>query len=104
MIHSVLCQNIALLRKYDGYQTSDGTLMRVKMSLSVGKTNIHIIGDETRRIFSVTGSCINDVRMAQSVVKPGTIVIPYSAWKMCDQSQFVSREIGIGFFQVHWIY
>ena len=100
MMHYVLYKCIALLKKYDGYQTSDGILLRIKITLSIGRTNVHLIGDSNHRIFAITGSCVNDVRIAQSFTKPGTIVIPDCTWKLCDQSRFVSKEARIGFVQV----
>ena len=67
---------------FDSYQTSDGVVLRMKIGLSVGKVEIHYIGNEECQTFDVTGDAIDDVNKAQSLARSNTVILSNPAWEM----------------------
>ena len=85
---------------FDSYQTSDGVVLRMKIGLSVGKVEIHYIGNEECQTFDVTGDAIDDVNKAQSLARSNTVILSNPAWEMCNKQRCFARLVGGGFAHV----
>ena len=100
MLQFVLQESLSIQNDFDNYQTPDGVVLRMKIGLSVGKTEIHYIGNKEYKTFDITGTAINDVNKAQSFTKPGGVVISKVAWEMCSSERCIAKLVGPGFAQV----
>ncbi len=80
--------------KYDNFETSNGDILRIKIGVSVGKAEIHYIGNDEYKTIDITGVAINDVNQAQSECKSGAVVVSKAAWNMCDQQRCIATRIG----------
>ena len=85
---------------FDNFQTSDGVTLRMKIGLSVGKVEIHYIGNDKYKTFDVTGEAVDDVNQAQSLAKSGSVVISRAAWEMCNKPRCIAKIVGTGYAQV----
>ena len=85
---------------FDNFETPDGVILRMKIAISVGKCHIHYIGNDEYKTFDITGAAIDEVNTAQSVTKPGTVVITKAAWMICDQVKYSAKDVGQGSMQV----
>lgn len=85
---------------FDNFQTSDGVTLRMKIGLSVGKVEIHYIGNNEYKTFDVTGEAVDDVNKAQSLAKSGAVVISKAAWDMCNKQRCFAKLVGPGYAQV----
>ena len=85
---------------FDNFQTSDGVTLRMKIGLSVGKAEIHYIGNGKYKTFDVTGEAVNDVNTAQSHARSGSVVISKAAWEMCNKQRCIAKIVGNGYAQV----
>ncbi len=86
---------------FDNFQTPDGVVLRMKVGLSIGKVDIHFIGDNNRRTFDVTGEAIDDANVAQNHTKSGSVVISKLAWNMLtSKDRCVATIVGPGCAQV----
>ena len=81
---------------FDNYRTQDGALLRMKIGLSVGTADIHYIGRKDFKTFDITGECVDDASIAQSVTRPGTVVLSKMAWEMCNKQSCFFRLVGHG--------
>lgn len=86
---------------YDNFQSSDGDILRMKLGVSIGKIQIHYVGNVEYKTFDVTGEAIDDVNEAQSFAKSGTVVISKLAWDMCNKQRCFAKHVGPGCAQVH---
>ena len=100
MLQFVLRESLTMQTNFDNYQTPDGFILRVKIGLSIGPTEIHYIGSEDYKTFDITGKAVDDVNIAQSYTKPGAVVISKDAWEMCNQERCFARLVGPGYAQV----
>lgn len=87
-------------KECDNYQTPDGVLLRMKIGLSIGKTEIHYIGNDEYRTFDITGPAVIDVNVAQELTEPGGVVISKMAWDLCKKEKYVASLVHFGFAQV----
>ena len=87
---------------FDNFQTSDGVTLRMKIGLSVGKVEIHYIGNDEYKTFDVTGRAVDDVNKAQSLAKSGTVIISKAAWEMSNKERCTAKLVGPGYAQV-WV-
>ena len=81
---------------FDNYRTQDGALLRMKIGLGVGRTDIHFIGRKEFKTFDITGESVDDANLAQSKTRPGTVVLSNTAWEMCNKESCFSRIVGHG--------
>ena len=81
---------------FDNYRTQDGALLRMKIGLSVGRTDVHYIGQKDFKTFDITGESVDDANLAQSQTRPGTVVLSKTAWEMCNKESCFSRIVGHG--------
>jgi len=86
---------------YDNFVSADGDLLRVKLAVSVGKSQIHYIGNGEYKTFDITGEAITDVNEAQNNCKAGSVVLSKDAWDMCDQDTYTSQPLEDDCVQVH---
>ena len=96
MVHHVLQQSLMMQNDFDNYKTPDGVVLRMKIGLSVGMADIHYVGGRDYKTFDVTGECVDDANTAQSVTRPGTVVLSKPAWEMCNKENCFSRLVGNG--------
>ncbi len=96
----VLHESLLIQSDYDNFQTVDGVILRMKIGLSVGKTEIHYIGNEEFKAFAVTGEAIDDANKAQSFTKSGAVVISKACWEMCNKQKCIAKLVGPSFAQV----
>ena len=96
IVHHVLQQSLLMQSDFDNYRTQDGALLRMKIGLSVGRTDIHYIGGKDFKTFDITGESVDDANLAQSVTRPGTVVLSKPAWEMCNKESCFSRMVGHG--------
>lgn len=101
MLTYVLQESLMMQNDFDNFNTSDGVILRMKLGLSVGKMDIHYIGNDKYKTFDVTGEAIEDVKKAQSLAKSGTVVISKAAWEMCNKQRCFAKLVGPGFAQVN---
>ena len=101
MLSHVLEITLLMQNDYDNFQTQDGVTLRMKLGLSVGKVEIHYIGNESYRTFDVTGQAIDDANTAQNHTLSGAVVISKMAWETCDKRRCVCKIVGPGCAQVH---
>lgn len=87
-------------KKFDNFQTPDDIALRFKIALSIGKAHIHFIGNQDYRTFDITGPAVDEVTVAQSVAKPGTVVVTRVAWEMCNQKLYTAEVMEHGFMLV----
>ena len=85
---------------YDNFESSDGDILRMKIALSVGKAQLHYIGNAEYKTFDITGEAIDDVNQAQSVCKSGTVVLSKAAWDLSNKQRCFAKVIGHGCAQV----
>lgn len=100
VVQYLIQEVLTIQTNLDNYQTADGVLLRMKIALSVGKSYIHYIGNDKYKTFDITGPAVDEVNVAQSVTKPGAVVITKTAWEMCDQDRCTAISVGKCFFQV----
>ena len=100
MFAHVLHESLMMQNDCDNFQTSDGVILRMKVGLSVGKVEIHYIGNKDYKTFDITGEAVDDVNKAQSLAKSGSVVISKAAWEMCNKQKCFARMVGPGFAQV----
>ena len=100
MLSYVLQESIMMQSDFDNFQTSDGVLLRMKIGLSVGRVEIHYIGNSRYKTFDVTGEAVDDVNEAQSLAKSGAVVISKAAWEMCNKQRCIAKVVGTGYAQV----
>lgn len=96
IVHHVLQQSLMMQSDFDNYRTQDGALLRMKIGLSVGTADIHYIGRKDFKTFDITGECVDDASIAQSVTRPGTVVLSKMAWEMCNKQSCFFRLVGHG--------
>lgn len=87
-------------KDYDNFHTPDGVLLRMKIGLSIGRVDLHYIGNEETRTFDVTGEAIDDANTAQNLAKSGTVVISKLAWDICNKKQCSATIVGPGYAEV----
>lgn len=97
----VLQESLRMQTDFDNFKTSDGVILRMKLGLSVGKVEIHYIGNEAYKTFDTTGVAVDDVNKAQSLAKSGAVVISKEAWEMCNKQRCFAKLVGPGFAQVY---
>ena len=95
-VHHVLQQSLMMQNDFDNYRTPDGAVLRMKIGLSVGTADVHYIGGKEFKTFDITGECVDDANVAQSVTRPGTVVLSKAAWEMCNKENCFSRLVGHG--------
>ena len=96
MLSYVLQESLMMQSDFDNFQTSDGVILRMKIGLSVGKVEIHYIGNRKYKTFDVTGEAVDDVNQAQSLAKSGAVVISKAAWDMCNKQRCIAKIVGPG--------
>ena len=96
----VLKESLMMQNDFDNFQTSDGVTLRMKIGLSVGKVEIHYIGNVEYKTFDVTGIAVDDVNKAQSLAKSGTVIISKAAWEMSNKQNCIAKLVGPGYAQV----
>ena len=96
----VIQESLQMQNDYDNFQSSDGDILRMKLAVSVGKVQIHYIGNTEYKTFDVTGEAIDDVNEAQSFAKPGTVIISKGAWDMSNKQRCFAKHVGPGCAQV----
>lgn len=96
IVHHVLQQSLMMQNDFDNYRTQDGALLRMKIGLSVGRTDVHFIGQKDFKTFDITGESVDDANLAQSMTRPGTVVLSKTAWEMCNKETCFSRMVGQG--------
>ena len=96
MLHHVLHQSIMMQNDFDNYRTADGVVLRMKIGLSVGSADVHYIGEKEYKTVDITGECVDDANTAQSVTRPGTVVISKAAWDMCNKERCFAKSVGKG--------
>ncbi len=79
---------------YDNFESSDGDILRMKLAVSVGRVEIHYIGNKEYKTFDITGEAIDDVNQAQSECKAGDIVVSQTAWEMCNKQRCLASTVG----------
>ena len=100
VIQYLIKKSLVMQKKFDNFQTPDDVLLRFKIALSVGKAHIHFIGNQEYRTFDITGPAVDEVTIAQSVAKPGTVVVTRVAWEMCNQELYTADVLEHGFMLV----
>lgn len=100
MLSYVLQESLMMQNDFDNFQTSDGVMLRMKIGLSVGKVEVHYIGNSKYKTFDVTGEAVDDVNEAQSLAKSGSVVISRAAWEMCNKQRCIAKVVGTGYAQV----
>lgn len=96
----VLKESLMMQNDFDMFQTPDGVSLRMKLGLSIGKVELHYIGNEQYKTFDITGEAVDDVNKAQSLTKSGAVVISKTAWEMCNKQRCFASLVGPGFAQV----
>ena len=96
MVQHVLQQSLMMQSDFDNYRTPDGVFLRMKIGLSVGTADVHYIGGKDFKTFDITGECVDDANTAQSVTRPGTVVLSKMAWEMCNKETCFFRLVGHG--------
>ena len=100
MLAYVLQESLMMQTDFDNFQTLDGDTLRMKLGLSVGKTEIHYIGNANYKTFDITGEAIDEVNKAQSLTKAGGVVISKAAWEMSNKQRCFAKLVGPGYAQV----
>ncbi len=101
VLYKILGESLKMQNNFDNFQTPDGVVLRMKVGLSIGKVDIHFIGDNNRRTFDVTGEAIDDANVAQNHTKSGSVVISKLAWNMLtSKDRCVATIVGPGCAQV----
>uniref|UniRef100_A0A1X7VFP5 Guanylate cyclase domain-containing protein n=1 Tax=Amphimedon queenslandica TaxID=400682 RepID=A0A1X7VFP5_AMPQE len=100
VIQYLIKKSLIMQKKFDNFQTPDDIALRFKIALSIGKTHIHFIGNQDYRTFDITGPAVDEVTVAQSVAKPGTVVVTRVAWEMCNQKLYTAEVMEHGFMLV----
>lgn len=96
----VIHKSLQIQKDYDNFKTSDGDVLRMKLGVSIGKVQIHYIGNRRYKTFDVTGVAIDDVNTAQSYAKSGTVIVSEGAWEICDKEKCSAEIVGAGYAQV----
>lgn len=74
--------SLAIQSALHNYQTSDGTLISLRIGIGVGDISImHLGGAFQRWELLLTGQPLIDVSNAQHLAKPGQVVVSSDAWK-----------------------
>ena len=100
MLSYVIQESLMMQNDFDNFQTPDGITLRMKIGLSVGKVDIHYLGNSDYKTFDVTGEAVDDVHDAQSLCKAGAVVISRSAWEMVNRQKCIATAVGSGLAQV----
>lgn len=100
LLSYVLQESLMMQNDFDNFQSSDGDILRMKLGLSVGRVEIHYIGNTDYKTFDVTGEAIDDVNKAQALTKSGAVVISKTAWEMCNKQRCIAKLVGPGYAQV----
>lgn len=100
MLEHVLHLCLDMQKEFDMFKTEDGEILRMKIGLSVGKVELHYVGNKSVRLFDVTGEAIVDSNTAQQNSKSGTVVISKLAWELVNQDNCVAKIVGPGYSQV----
>ena len=100
MLVHVLSMCLNIQESFDNFKTQDGDILRMKIGLSNGKVDLHYIGNNSVRLFDVTGQAIEDSNTAQHHTKSGAVVISKMAWECISKERCVAKVVGPGYAQV----
>lgn len=100
MLEHVLQVCLNIQKEFDLFKTQDGEVLRMKIGLSVGRVELHYIGNDSVRLFDVTGEAIEDSNIAQQNCKSGTVVISKLARGFLNKERCVCNPVGPGYAQV----
>lgn len=100
MLDHVLRTCLNIQNEFDLFKTRDGEILRMKIGLSIGKVELHYIGNNSVRLFDVTGQAIEDANTAQQHTNSGAVVISKLAWECLDKEGCVAKLVGPGYAQV----
>ena len=101
MLDHVLLTCLNIQKKFGDYSTEDGDILRMRIGLSIGKVELHYIGNKSIKLFDVTGQAIEDSNVAQSHTKSGGVVISKTAWEYVNQKKCVAKMVGPDYAQVN---
>lgn len=96
----VLQESLMMQNDFDNFNTADGVLLRMKLGLSVGPVEIHFVGNNDYKTFDITGEAVDDVNKAQSLARPGSVIISKAAWEMCNKQRCFAKLVGPGYAHV----
>ena len=99
MLEQVIKQSLVMQNEFDHFKTPGG-MLRMKIGVSIGKVDLHFIGNEESRTFDVTGEAIDDANTAQNNTTSGAVVISKLALMLCDQTKCSSIPVGPEYVQV----
>ena len=100
LLSYVLQESLMMQNDFDNFKSTDGDILRMKLGLSVGRVEIHYIGNADYKTFDVTGEAVDDVNQAQSLTKSGAVVISKAAWDVCNKQRCIAKLVGPGYAQV----
>lgn len=100
VLNEVIQTSMNIQANFDNFKTQDDTRMRMKIGLSIGRVELHFIGNSSYRTFDVTGQAIEDANSAQIHTNPGSVVVSKLAWKMCDQLNYSGTPLMTGHVEV----
>lgn len=101
MLDHVLLTCLDIQKQFGNFKTADGDILRMRIGLSIGKVELHYIGNKSVRLFDVTGQAIEDSNVAQSHTKSGGVVISKVAWECLNKKRCVAKLVGPGYAQVN---
>ncbi|XP_072039870.1 adenylate cyclase type 10-like [Amphiura filiformis] len=76
-------------KKCHNWDTQVDVLLGVKIALAVGSLAITYVGGKVSHHFSTSGETVNEVNQAEKYCEKGTIVLAYSAWRLCPEKKGV---------------
>lgn len=100
MLDHVLLTCLNIQKEFGNFNTEDGDILRMKIGLSIGKVDLHYIGNRSLRLFDVTGQAIEDSNIAQSHTRSGGVVISKVAWECLNRLKCAAKLVGPGYAQV----
>lgn len=96
IVQNTMQESLMMQNNFDNYTTQDGVVLRMKIGLSVGKTDVHYIGVKEFKTFDISGESVDDANLAQSLTRPGTVVLSNKAWEMCNKQNCSFTVVGKG--------
>lgn len=103
MLSHVLEMSLNIQKNFDKFKTQDGDILRMKIGLSMGKVELHYLGNKSVKVFDVTGQAIEDSNTAQQHTKSGAVVISKQAWEYISKEKCDAKLVGPGYAQVKMI-
>ncbi|MEE6488995.1 hypothetical protein FKM82_015458, partial [Ascaphus truei] len=74
-------------------ETEVGVDLRVKIAIAAGRISQIVVGSREQEYFVVIGRAVDEVRLAERLAEPSSIILSPNAWELCDRNTIATEKI-----------